>query len=139
MATTRGLDETPYFGSTLLERPDEAQLASRRQAETTAIPRPRSKETPKQASETGADRLIRIGPKCCPIAIPPTAFPACLADFVPDAVLTARINKTIYRSGNTAEMGRARGWQRLVNQSFARQAPEPQNKFPCTGFWLDGL
>src|ERR1700753_3400635 len=56
MATTRGLEETPYLGSTRLERPDEAQFASRRHAETTAIPR--------QAPSFGADSVICIRPKC---------------------------------------------------------------------------
>ena len=41
MATTRGLEETPYLGSTRLTRPDEEQLASTRHAETTAAPRHR--------------------------------------------------------------------------------------------------
>jgi hypothetical protein len=55
MATTRGLEETPYFGSTLLERPDEEQLASTRHADATAIAR--------HAPKAGADPLICIRPK----------------------------------------------------------------------------
>ena len=50
MATTRALDETPYFGSTRLANLlDEAQLASTRQVATAAAPRA------KRRVETGVD------------------------------------------------------------------------------------
>lgn len=74
MATTRGLEDTPYLGSTRLERPDEEQLASTRHAETTAIAR--------QAPKTGADPLIFIRPKyrCTDRDFRvPAAVPRCLS------------------------------------------------------------
>src|ERR1700730_2349564 len=54
-ATTRGLLDTPYLGSTRLANlPDEAQLARTRHVATAA--------TPRAARKTGSDRRIPIRP-----------------------------------------------------------------------------
>lgn len=63
-ATTRGLEDTPYFGSTRLPNlPDEAQLASATQIAAAAIPR--------AARTTESDRRIPIRPN----TISPDACP----------------------------------------------------------------
>lgn len=121
MATTRGLEETPNFGSTRLTRPDEEQFASTRHAETTAIPR--------HAPRIGADRLIRIRPKYRSsgrvFRVP--------GGRIPDAS-DAIINQDVYRRGNTAEMGRAQRRRRLVNQFFHRKRRNFRSKFLAHDF-----
>src|ERR1700732_3324464 len=95
-STTRGLEETPYLGSTRLANlPDEAQLASAKQAATAAARR--------AISKTGSDRRIPIRPNY-------HSTGRTLLQGVNDQTprcshLRIKVMKR-YRNPNTAEMGR---------------------------------
>src|SRR5580704_7073591 len=94
-ATTRGLEETPYLGSTRLANLfDEAQLASTRHIAATAAPR--------AAQTTGSDGRIPIRPNYHPAGWLPTSRQ--YRQRVPTRP-TKRIKLRGYRIRNTAEMG----------------------------------
>ena len=124
MATTRGLEETPYLGSTRLTRPDEEQLASTRHAETTAAPRHRPR--------IATDPRICIRPKQQFRRLPRAwrPYPRCRQRQHQPRCIPQGEHGGNGESGTAAKVGKP---------ILAAQAPELSIKIPCTRPLLSGV